>query len=183
MRAITTQRLVLRPPKGSDLNDFYEYAKNPNVGPAAGWKPHADTRESLEILTWFIRDGNVWSIVDKLTGKMIGTVGLINDERRKNDGVKMLGYALNEHYWGQGIATEAARAVIEYGFSEERINMITVYHFTFNKRSKSVIAKCGFKFEGVLRGAFTSYDGSIYDEACYSITREEFIKQKENKFE
>ena len=47
MRAITTQRLVLRPPKGSDLNDFYEYAKNPNVGPAAGWKPHADTRESL----------------------------------------------------------------------------------------------------------------------------------------
>lgn len=183
METITTRRLILRAPKGQDLGDFYEYARNPNVGPAAGWKPHADSRESLEILTGFIRDGDVWSVVDKLTNKMIGTVALLNDGKRKNNGVRMLGYALNEHYWGQGIATEAARAAVKYGFENLGLDIITVYHFTFNKRSKSVIAKCGFKFEGVLRAAFTSYDGHIYDEACYSLTKEEYARQKENIFE
>lgn len=167
---------MLRQPKGQDLNDFFEYSKNPRVGPSAGWKPHSDIKESLDILTDFIRQGNVWAIVDKLTGKMIGTIGLIKDEKRAgNPTVKMLGYALNEHYWGQGIMTEAARAVIAYGFEEMSLDMISIYHYTFNKRSKSVIAKCGFKYEGVLRKSAPSFDGrEIFDEACYSLTKTEF---------
>lgn len=141
----------------------------------AGWKPHADIKESLKILTDFISNGNIWAIVDKLTNKMIGTIGLVEDPRRNNPTVKMLGYALNENYWGQGITTEAARAILDYGFNTLDIPMISVYHYTFNKRSKSVISKCGFKFEGVLRKAATSFDGAEYlDEVCYSLTKQEY---------
>lgn len=179
MIVITTPRLLLRPPKGSDLNDFYEYARNPNVGPNAGWKPHANLRETLDILTDFIRMGNVWAIVDKLTGKMIGTIGLLPDQKRDNLNVKMLGYALSQSFWGRGMATEAARAVIEYGFLTENLSMISAYHYTGNNRSKSVLAKCGFYFEGVLRKSAPSYDKTTYfDEACYSLTKEEYLKAK-----
>ena len=47
---IETERLILRPFEESDLDDFYEYAKNDNVGPNAGWKPHESKEESEKIL-------------------------------------------------------------------------------------------------------------------------------------
>ena len=183
MDSIQTTRLLLRKPKGTDLQDFFEYSQNPAVGLSAGWKPHSDMKESLKILTDFIASGNIWAIVDKLTNKMIGTVGLVDDVKRNNPDVKMLGYALNENYWGQGIATEAARAILDYGFNVQNIQMISAYHYTFNKRSKSVIAKCGFKFEGVLRNSAPSLDsGAHYDEACYSLTKQEYSDFVSNKF-
>lgn len=182
MQTITTKRLILRLPKGTDLNDFHAYCKNPNVGPSAGWKPHSDMRESLNILSDLINSGAVWAIVDKLTGRMIGTIALIEDKKRDNPKVKMLGYALAESYWGQGIATEAARAVIDFGFNVQQLEMISVYHYTFNKRSKSVIAKCGFKYEGVLRKSFRQFDNSEFDEACYSLTAQEYFDSQKQQY-
>ena len=184
MDSIHTTRLLLRQPKGTDLKDFFECSKNPAVGINAGWKPHSDMKESLQILTDFINNGNIWAIVDKLTNKMIGTVGLVDDAKINNPQVKMLGYALNENFWGQGIATEAARAILDYGFNKQNIAMISVYHYTFNKRSKSVIAKCGFKYEGVLRNSALSLDNAThYDEACYSLTKQEYLDFVSNKFQ
>ena len=50
MKTIETERLILRKWQLEDLDDFYEYAKNPNVGPMAGWEPHSCKEISLKIL-------------------------------------------------------------------------------------------------------------------------------------
>lgn len=176
MRTIETERLILRPFKESDLEDFYSYAKSPNVGPNAGWKPHESVEESKEILKDFMNGDEVLAIYFKEDNKVIGSIGLHNDSLRTADNVKMLGYVLSDEYWGRGITTEASKAVLNYAFSELGLSMVTVQHYTFNHSSKRVIEKCGFVYEGTLRNCIKIYNGNIYDLACYSMTREEWEK-------
>lgn len=174
MKAMETGRLLLRPFKRTDLEDFYEYAKNPNVGPNAGWPPHQNRDESDKILRSFIEGDEVLAIVWKANNKVIGSVGLHNDRLRNTEDVKMLGYVLSEDYWGKGITTEAAKAVLAYAFEELRLAMVTVHHYDYNLRSRRVIDKCGFHYEGTLRHAITIYNGNTYDLVCYSLTGEEW---------
>jgi putative acetyltransferase len=69
---------------------------------------------------------------------------------------------------------EASKAAIKYAFENLEIKLLTVHHYTYNHQSKRVIEKCGFLYEGTLRHAAKIYDGSIYDLACYSMTKEEW---------
>ena len=66
MKTIETERLILRPWRLEDLKDLYQYAKNPEVGPNAGWKPHENLEESRKILEgWLHEDsdqGNTWCL-------------------------------------------------------------------------------------------------------------------------
>ena len=62
MEILETDRLILRGWKECDLYDFYEYAKEPGVGPAAGWKPHENIEESQRILNDFIKKQQVWAL-------------------------------------------------------------------------------------------------------------------------
>ncbi len=119
MKTLETERLLLRPFEEGDLHDVYEYAKSPNVGPAAGWKPHGCVAETEAVLLGFIKSGDVWAVVYKPEGKVIGSVGLHKDRKRDAElNAKMLGYAFGEAYWGMGLCTEAAREAIRYAFEE-----------------------------------------------------------------
>lgn len=178
MKTIETERLILRPFEESDLEDFYNYAKNPNIGPNAGWKPHESIEESKKILDGFINGDKVLAICLKEDNKVIGSIGLHDDNLRPVDNVKMLGYVLSEDYWGLGITTEAAKAVLDYAFTELGLFMVTVSHYSFNQRSKRVIEKCGFVYEGTLRHCIKIYNGNIYDLSCFSITKEEWERTK-----
>ncbi|MDL2289358.1 GNAT family N-acetyltransferase [Clostridia bacterium OttesenSCG-928-F22] len=174
---IQTERLLLRPMQAGDAQDFYEYAKNPNVGPNAGWKPHESIEETKGLLEeLFIGSRSSWGITLKENRKLIGSIGLVDDAKRMNKGCRMLGYSIGEHHWGRGITTEAARAVIRYGFEQMGLSIISVYVYPFNERSKRVIEKCGFQYEGRLRAAEEIYSGNIYDNICYSITLDEYKK-------
>ena len=70
----------------------------------------------------FLDKETVWGIELKETGKIIGSIGLIDDPKRQYDLVKMIGYAMSESYWGQGIMTEATNEVLRFGFDE--LNLI-----------------------------------------------------------
>lgn len=119
---IETERLILRNFKQEDIDDFYEYAMNPAVGPNAGWKPHEDIVESQQFLNGFIEDTEVMAITDKESGKLIGSIGLHKDNKRTFLKTSMVGYVLAEPYWGKGYMTEAAKAVIDYAFTKTRLN-------------------------------------------------------------
>ena len=71
---LETERLILRPWTLEDLDDFYEYAKNPDVGPKAGWYPHKNKEESLEILNRFIDNKKTFCIVYKENNKAISKI-------------------------------------------------------------------------------------------------------------
>lgn len=174
MNTLITERLILRPFKETDLEDLYEYASNPNIGPRAGWKPHQSKEESKGILNMFMEAGDVWALEYKENHKVIGSLGLHNDRLRSVDDIKMLGYVLSEDYWGKGLVAEAAKAAIQYAFEKLGVKLVSVHHYPFNQQSKRVIEKCGFIYEGTLRHATKLYDGTVYDLVCYSLTREEW---------
>lgn len=179
MAEIKTERLTLRPIVFSDQEDIFEYSKHPMVGPNAGWKPHESRSETMEIMkTIFLDQDSVWGIEIKDEKKIIGSIGLIKDTKRENKQAMMLGYAIAYDKWGKGITTEAAREVIEYGFEKLGLSLISVWCYAHNERSRGVIKKCGFKYEGTMRQAEERYDGKIFDGELYSITKEEWKSGK-----
>ncbi|NTV91476.1 MAG: GNAT family N-acetyltransferase [Clostridiales bacterium] len=179
MRKLETDRLILRPWQISDIEDFYEYAKNPNVGPAAGWEPHKDILTTGHILQQFLNKDEVWALVYKENGRVIGSLGVHNDDKRKGVRARMVGYALSEEYWGRGIMTEAVKEVIRYMFENAGFDVLSCYHYPFNDRSRRVIEKSGFRYDGTLRHASMVFDGKTYDDVCYSITRSEWNFERE----
>ena len=176
LKRLETERLILRPWTVEDAQDLYEYAKSHAVGPAAGWKPHESVEESRRIIReMFIPGQDCWAMQLKSDGHVVGSVGLHEDRsREKGLPVRMLGYVMAERCWGQGLMQEACRAVLRYGFREAGLELISVFHFTFNDRSRRTIEALWFRKEGTRRMASTIYDGTVVDEAGYSLTRAEF---------
>lgn len=175
MKRLETPQLILRDWAEEDAEDLHRYAKDPEAGPAAEWKPHENMEESRKIAEMFIREGDVWALEEKASGRVIGSLGLHKDEKRPGvPGVKMVGYVLAKEFWGQGRMTEAVKEAMRYAFEEEGLRMLTVYHFPWNDRSRRVIEKCGFRKEGTLRESFVRFDGTLMDEVCYSLTVEEW---------
>lgn len=175
-KTLSTNRLVLRAFTMEDLADFYEYCKDPDTGIHAGWKPHESMEESRDILHHFIQEREVWAICEKQSGKVIGSIGLHRDSKRRRNfnQCRMMGYVLSKAYWGQGLMTEAAKEVLRHAFEDLGLEMVTISHFSYNQRSARVIEKLGFHREGVLRKAFLRYDGSLLDDVGYSMTKEEY---------
>lgn len=176
MKTLVTERLTLRAWRLSDAEDVYEYAKSDEVGPAAGWQPHANLKESYNIIEMFIKQKETWALCYNQSGKVIGSIGLHKDNKRNigHSNARALGYVLSKDYWGRGLMPEACQEVIRYGFEELKLEVLSVYHYPFNKRSKRVIEKLGFTYEGTLRKANMIYDGRIVDTLCYSITKEDY---------
>ncbi|MDF9829394.1 GNAT family N-acetyltransferase [Parabacteroides sp. PF5-6] len=169
---IETTRLLLRPIVESDAEEIYAYAQNKNVGIHAGWEPHGSIEETREVMkVVFLGQESVFGMILKETGKLFGTIGLIPDPKRQNDRTRMLGYAIDEGHWGKGLTTEAVQALLRYGFEELRLDLISAYCYPHNERSKNVLKKSGFQYEGLLSLAEQRYDGEVLDNECYAIKR------------
>jgi len=176
MKTLETSRLRLREWRLADLEDFYQYARDPDTGLHAGWAPHQSREESLKILEMFICNQDCWAIVERNTGKVIGSFGLHKDSHRRNPGSRMIGYVVSHEFKGHGFATEATKAVLKHAFEDLDLDLISVNHFHYNQASRRVIEKCGFQYEGTLRQAIVRFDGAVLDDCCYSMTKQEWFK-------
>ena len=78
---LKTKRLILRPWRQSDLDDFFEYASVDGVGQMAGWRPHADKEDSQTVLDRFVQGKKTFAL--EYEGKVIGSLGIeeYNEER------------------------------------------------------------------------------------------------------
>ena len=147
---IETDRLILRPWRQEDLDDFYEYARVDGVGQMAGWHPHESIEKTQAILDGFIRDKKTFALELKDSGKVIGSLGL----EAKDEGLDIpeelqdreIGYVLSKDYWGRGLMPEAVKAVIDYCFSVLGFDYLLCGHYDWNRQSRRVIEKCGFRF-------------------------------------
>ena len=160
----------------SDTEDMYEYAKNAEVTKYLTWYPHPDaqyTRDYLEYIGTRYRVGDFfdWAITLKDSGKMIGTCGFTLFDYTNNSAE--LGYVLNPAFRGQGIAPEALRAVMKFGFDKLALNRAEVHFIEDNKASRRVAEKSGMTFEGVMRGSML-IKGDYKNIGVCSILREEF---------
>ena len=181
METIKTERLILRELKIDDLDNFYEYAKNPNVTSMLGWEPHSNKEISLEFLKSFVENNEVWAIVLNETEKVIGHLKIYPDENRgrfsERNSAKLITYALSEDYWGKGYMTEALKHIVKYAFDEMNVELLTAFHFPHNIRSKRVIEKCGFQYEITIEQGYKNYDGQIFDSICHSILKSDYYKE------
>ena len=148
---IETERLILRPFRQSDLQNFYEYASVDGVGEMAGWKHHESIEESQKILDMFIAEDKTLAIVFKETDKVIGSLGIENYGREEaltefhGYRGREIGYVLSKDHWGQGLMPEAVNAVVDYLFNDRDLDFLLCGYFDFNAQSKRVQEKCGFK--------------------------------------
>lgn len=172
---IETFRLYIRPVGVKDAPDIFEYSRNAHVGYNAGWKAHENMEETLRLMDVVFMQENVFGMELKETGKIIGSLGLVNDPKRNNPHVKMLGYALGEAYWGKGLMTEAAGALLHYGFEVLELELISAYCYPFNERSRKVLQKLGFVYEGRLSLCEAIYTGEVLDHECYALKRRETL--------
>ena len=173
------KRVYIREFSLMDVYDVFEYSSNKNVGPNAGWPVHKNIEETKAVLVSLINKKETFAIVNKINNKVIGSIGVYKDEKRNNPYGCMIGYVLNESYWGKGIMSEVLSGFMYYLFNNTNIALLSIYHFPNNFRSKRVIEKSGFKYEGVLRKATLLFDGTIQDNVCYSLTKEEYLKDKQ----
>jgi len=183
MKVLETERLILRPFKLEDLDDFYDYAKEEGVGEFAGWPTHKSKEESLNILKMFIEGTNgdqEFALELKETNKLVGSLGVHNrsmDPDYPGNKHLEIGYVLRKDQWGKGLMTEAVLCAIDYCFDDLEVDVLWCGHFTHNDRSRRVVEKCGFKYH---KDAI--YDAKLlnksFPEKCYLITREEYYKNK-----
>lgn len=101
---LETERLVLRPWEKSDAEALYEIAKDPRVGPAAGWKPHQNLAESYRVIGDVLIAPENYAIILKATGELLGSMGLRfpgDSNLPLQKGEAELGGWLGVPYWGQ----------------------------------------------------------------------------------
>jgi len=171
---LETRRLVLRPWREEDAEVLYEYARDPDVGPAAGWKPHVDVEDSRNIIrTVLSKEGTLAVTIKALGDKCVGSVGFFPTDAEGGEGEPEIGYWIGKPFWGQGYIPEAVRELQRYIFEEMGAPRCWCAHFEENGKSRRVIEKCGFTYQYTGEsGPWPS--GGIRPTLFYRITKEEW---------
>lgn len=169
--SLETERLLLRSLVTDDADDMFAYASDPLVARYVSWDVHPNvdyTRTYLKSVEERYRLGPHydWGVIYTATGHLIGTCGYveINREHRRGE----IGYALSRAFWGQGIITEAARALVRFGFEELGLYRIEAICEVPNIGSARVMEKIGMRFEGIRRG-YAVVKGQSRDMKSYAI--------------
>lgn len=144
-----TKRLILRPWDQADAEDLYQYAKNPAVGPVAGWPVHTSVENSREIIKTVLSANKTFAICLKKDRKAIGSIGLMigkNSNLELPDHEAEIGYWIGEPFWGQGLVPEACCEMIRHAFEDLKLERLWCGYFDGNEKSKRVQEKCGFVY-------------------------------------
>lgn len=166
---IETARLRLRMFSDDDLDAMCGITSDPVVMRYIGYgRPltREETRDNLEMITTAFRRRGYgrWALERRDTGELAGYCGLSSGNPEV--GVEV-GYMLARREWGQGLALEAARAALRYGFETLRMELISGLTLPGNRRSRRVLERLGMRFVRAAR---------YFDFPCvhYAITRGEW---------
>ena len=152
---LETERLVLRRWEESDAENLFQYAKDPDVGPIAGWPPHQSVEESLDVIRNVFNGPEAYAICLKKDNKAIGAIELKlngHTDMTERDDECELGYWLGKPFWGQGIVPEAAREMLRHAFEDIGMQKVWCGYYDGNLKSKRVQEKCGFRYQWTTEG-------------------------------
>lgn len=185
---IKTDRLVLRPFKDSDLEDFYEYAKTPGLGEMAGWPHHESIDDTRKVLDRFKKNKDVLAI--EKDGKVIGSIGLhpVDDEFYKDfedRKGKEIGFVLSEDFQRKKIMTEAVKALMKYAFEDLDLDFISAGYFRNNFKSRAFQKKLGFTYYGshivkIPLGILAPIHQTIFTKEDYQKNKIGSLEEKNN---
>ena len=147
---LKTERLILRRWEESDAEDLFEYAKDPDVGPIAGWPAHQSVEESRDVIKNVFNGREIYAICLKTDRKAIGAIELklngFTDMTDRDDECE-LGYWIGKPFWGQGMMPEAAREMLRHAFEDLGMTRVWCGYYDGNTKSRRVQEKCGFRYQ------------------------------------
>jgi RimJ/RimL family protein N-acetyltransferase len=159
---LETPRLILRRQVPADLNDLWALYCDPEITRYIPDAPRT-REEAREELEWHMNghprnpDLGLWATIHKESGKFIGRCGLLPWEIEERQEVEVA-YTIARQYWGQGLATEAARAILQYGFEQLNLFRLVCLIEPENAASQRVAEKIGMAFEKtVVEGEYTPF--------------------------
>jgi ribosomal-protein-alanine N-acetyltransferase len=172
-----TERLILRELVPSDDKGIFELDSDADVHIYLGRQPIRDIGQARKVIE-FIRQQYIdngigrWAIIERSTNNFIGWTGLKLIKEPTNNHINYydLGYRLIKKYWGQGIATESAKAALAYGFNKLKQNEIYAMADVNNLSSGNVLEKAGLSF----------IEEFIYENEphnWYKVTREDWLRK------
>ncbi|MEO6286498.1 MAG: GNAT family N-acetyltransferase [Dyadobacter sp.] len=178
---IETPRLLIREYQAGDLLSIHEYASQPSVVRYEKWGPNAyrDTEG-------FLRDTQISKNEEPRVTFELG-IELKNDGRQIGgceldisslDGcAAIMGYIINPLFWNNGYATEAAKALVTFGFEEHNLVVIRGTCDSKNLASQRVLEKTGFVLEKVIPRDFIQ-KGIMRDTCQYMMVRSHYMQHK-----
>lgn len=151
-KIIETTRLRLTPPVVENAEEiFSSYSQDAEVTKYLVWQPHQSIETTRDFLfrcmaVWALETAFPWVIRRKGEDRLLGMIEIRIDGYRAD-----LGYVLARPHWGQGIMTEAVRAVVNWALSEPELYRVWAVCDVDNKASARVLEKAGLEREGILR--------------------------------
>ena len=173
---IEIERLTLRAMSTRDSADMFDYSSRGELTKYLLWSPHNTVNYTREYLSYIekrykVGDFYDWAVVEKESGRMIGTCGFTSIDLSNRRGE--IGYVLNPDFHRRGYAPEAARAVVEFGFAKLDLNRIEARFMEGNEPSRRVAEKIGMTFEGYAKDAIF-VKGAYRTVGTCAILRREF---------
>jgi RimJ/RimL family protein N-acetyltransferase len=169
---LTTDRLVLRPFLLSDAATVQRLAGDRAVADTTLSIPHPYVDGMAE--QWIATHEGAWTRHEMatlaITEPEAGLVGAISLRIELSHRRAEMGYWIGAPYWGLGYATEAARAMLAFGFEKLSLQRVYAHHFTRNPSSGRVMAKAGMQLEGTLRRHVYRWD-QPEDVAAWGLVR------------
>jgi len=177
---LRTVRLLLRSLEPGDAPALVRLAGAREIAATTLRIPHpyaeSDAQQFLAEVTEDFNAGRSVSFAVSISPghELCGGIGLYLDQEHKRG---ELGYWIGVPFWGKGYATEAARAVVAFGFETLRLHRIFAHHFAGNKASQRVLERVGMRHEGRSRQHIQKWDRWI-DLENYGLLAEEFLKEE-----
>lgn len=180
-----TDRLILRPWSEEDAESLFEYAKDPAVGPIAGWPVHTSVDNSREIIKGVLSADETYAVCLKEDNRAIGSVGLIppaQSQTKAADDEIEIGYWIGVPFWGKGLIPEAVRKLQEHVFLDLGCSAMWCGYYDGNEKSKRCQEKCGFTYHHTEENKPCVLMGDVRTEHFTRITKDEFLRSMvENK--
>ena len=173
-----TKRLILRPWREEDAQELFTYAKDPLVGPAAGWPVHTSVENSREIIRNVLSAPETYAVCLKETGKPIGSIGFHRKDLAQREAELELGYWLGRPFWGQGIIPEASSELIRHAFEDLGIQILWCAHYDGNTKSRRVMEKLGFIYHHTTENISVTRLNETRTGHCLIMTREMWEAQQ-----
>lgn len=175
---LETQRIILRPWEESDAPECYRYAKDPRVGPSAGWPVHTSVENSRQVIRDVLMVPETYAIVLKETGLPIGSISLHQTANCENEDEAELGFWIGVPYWGQGLVPEASRELLRHAFEDLGLFRVWCGYYDGNVQSKRVQEKLGFRYRRTVEDFPVRQLGETRTLHENLLTREDWLEQK-----
>lgn len=179
---VETERLILRRFSDTDDDSMLRNWIADEAVQSMYSEPVYSTKEAVkELLDKYITsyakaDYYRWAVIEKQSGECIGQIAYFLVDSKNH--FAEIEYCIGAAYQCRGYATEAARAVIRYGFERIHLHKVQICTKTINAPSRRVIEKCGLTFEGTLRDYFYM-NGEYVGRHYFSILRSEYEKRNQ----